>query len=304
MSQIRIVIPTCRRSKLLERTLTSLAGCEIPEEVTGVTVVENGPKFDAEETCRRFSCQLEIEYIHSSVANKSHALNEVLQRVPEAYLVFFDDDVRIESGTLNAYAEEVRGVTCGRFNCGRVEADYEVAPPEWLLPFLPKSAKGWKWSEDRSQMSKAQGLGANWGAFVCDLKAAGGFDISRGPGTGSRGQETSMQQSLLDRGITGFYLPDAVVAHYVPADSCSPDWCLRRAYEDWVGRGRGLRDQPASIRRRAIVRARFEILKLSLLSKVASKRWGEDRRFEYEFHIKRHRGLLDGIGAALEAGKC
>jgi GT2 family glycosyltransferase len=75
-------------------------------------------------------------------------------------------------------------------------------------------------------------LGFNWAAFAEDLHAVGGFDYRKGPGspTKSVGQETDMQERLLQAGRHGRYVPGAMVWHYVPRSRCSPDWALERAY--------------------------------------------------------------------------
>ena len=128
----------------------------------------------------------------------------------------------------------------GRFFGGPTGVDYEQEPPAWLKSFLPTSALGWEWPGPGDVVNKAAFLGFNWAAFARDIRAAGGFDANRGPGspTGSTGQETDMQRRLLAAGLSGLYVPEARVWHYIAADRCSPDWAIARNYRQGVEHGK------------------------------------------------------------------
>ena len=91
----------------------------------------------------------------------------------------------------------------------------------------------------RRRVTESLFLGANWAAFSSDLKANGGFDTRKGPGStaNSVGQETDMQRRLLSNGLSGLYIPEAVVWHYVPQARCSRNWALNRSYRQGVSWG-------------------------------------------------------------------
>ena len=46
-----------------------------------------------------------------------------------------------------------------------------------------------------------------------------------------------MQARLLERGVQGVYVREAMVWHYVPEERCSPKWVLWRAYRDGIRDG-------------------------------------------------------------------
>ena len=233
-----VLIPTYGRAPLLGRTLTSLAACELPASYVETVVVENGSKEGAEAICQQADARLKVRYLHVERANKSNALNEALKLLPdEALVVYLDDDVRLEPGVLTAYADAARGRTGGQFYGGPIEVDYEVPPVDWIRSYLPPSARGWEMGDG----DEPNFLGFNWAAFAGDVRAAGGFDVRRGPGTDSVGQEHEMQWRLRDAGVAPVYVPKARVWHYVPGSQCSAAWLLNRSTR--IGKSKGRRER-------------------------------------------------------------
>ncbi len=230
------VIATAARPELLRRTLTSLAACRKPPIYRGTIVVENGPKGKAEEIVRSYSSSLATRYIYKSEANKSQALNAVLDMIGECLIVFTDDDVRIHPNTLCAYAEASTEINLGKFYGGPTGVDYEREPPEWIKSYLPASARGWRLDNVQRTLNEPIFLGFNWAAFAHDLRDSGGFDPKYGPGagTGSTGQEWNMQSRMLQKGFNGLYVPEALVWHYIAAERCSANWAIRRAYRNGI----------------------------------------------------------------------
>jgi len=228
-----VVIATSGRRGTLARTLRSLAEGPWPEACREVVVVENGPKSGAEEVVRNAAMPLAVRYVYRNEGNKSKALNAVLEGLDDCLACFFDDDVRVAPGTLCAYAEAVGAVSSGRMYGGPLGVDYEIPPPDWLVPYLPNSAKGWSLDASPASEEMPFFLGANWAAFACDVRRIGGFHVHRGPSPTdwTIGEETDLQRRLRCAGVEPVYVPEAMVWHWVPADRCSPGWALRRAYQ-------------------------------------------------------------------------
>ena len=229
---LSVLIPTHGRPALLGRTLASLAECIIPEGYVETVVVESGPKSGAEGTVAAASSKwphLKLRYLHVSRANKSHALNEALKTIADGLVVFFDDDVRMEPGVLEAYAEAATVHPESAFFGGSFGCDYEERPPDWLLPLLPFSARG---VQLPTSERPPEYLGFNWAAYVSDIKAAGGFNPGFGPGspTSAAGQESNMQRRLREAGGLEVDVPKAFVWHFVPLSRCSPRWAVKRAF--------------------------------------------------------------------------
>ena len=237
-----VVIPTSNRKDLLIRTLSSLSNCSFPTNYRETIVVENGSQKVAESTAKQFQEKLNLRYIYLPNGNKSHALNTVLEKIEDSLIVFFDDDVRLEPGVLQAYAEASTGKDSGEFYGGPFQVDYVKPPPEWLKDFLPKAAVGWNRGDKPRWIKKGEAfLGFNWAAFSKDIKNLNGFSINHGPGSKTKavGQETEMEGRLMDSGIRGRYVPLAMVWHYVPPERCSKKFASSQAYR-WGIQG-GLR---------------------------------------------------------------
>ena len=233
-----VVIATREREALLARTLAALALCRRPEGYSGTIVVENGRRGGAEALVRAAPSSLDARYLFESAGNKSKALNTALAQIGEGLVVFLDDDIRVGPDLLEAYAEAARSDDVGQFFGGPVEADYEDAPPDWLIEFLPASARGWRPTDPAEVKQKALFLGFNWAACASDLRRVGGFSERLGPGSDAGvGDEREMQLSLIAAGLEGQYVPQALVHHWVPRDRCSPQWTLERAYRNGVRRG-------------------------------------------------------------------
>ena len=236
MPSSHVVIATYYGATLLERTLRSLAAAERPDGLESIHVVENGPPGAAESICRRMAAELPIRYHHIEPSGKSRALQWAVERIGTGLVIFFDDDVRIDPRTLVAYAAAASegGDSC--FYGGPFSVDYEEAPPEWLVPALPRSAVGWTPAD---VTPSTRFLGFNYAVFAERIIEAGGFDYGLGPGASGpgtarspTGQETEMQDRLIRHGLRPVYVPDALVAHHVGKDRCTPAWALRRRYRD------------------------------------------------------------------------
>ena len=284
-----VVIPTSNRADLLQRTLISLADCKLPDIYRETIVVENGPRKVAESIAKRFQEKLNLKYIYLTDGNKSHALNSALATIDNALVVFFDDDVRMEPGILEAYAEASKGKDSGEFYGGPFQVDYVKPPPEWLKEFLPKSAVGWSLGQEPQRVKKGNTFtGFNWAAFSHDLKNLNGFSIDHGPGskTNALGQETEMEGRLMDTGIVGCYVPLAMVWHFVPPERCSKQFAANQAYR-WGIQG-GLRHSGSFI---ALI---YRWLKSGIKALLRIRSANPGRFFAPYMDFRYHTGVIKG----------
>ena len=176
--KIVVVIATCGRQRLLERTLASLTQCRIPEGFEGTIVVENGSRSGADQVVRHAAAALKARYLFEPRGNKSRALNVALRQAGDALLVFLDDDVRAGVALLESYATAASAAGRGHFFGGPVAPEYEEDASCLAREVLPISARGY----DSSPTTWKWFLGFNWAAYGDDLKRVGGFDERLGPG--------------------------------------------------------------------------------------------------------------------------
>ena len=153
-----VVIPTSNRLDLLKRTLDSFSDCSLPAIYREAVVVENGAKQVAESVAAQFKGKINLRYIYTPTGNKSHALNTVLETIEDSLVIFFDDDVRMDPGILEAYADASKGKDSGEFYGGPFQVDYVKPPPQWLREFLPRAAIGWNLGAEPRKIRKRAGI--------------------------------------------------------------------------------------------------------------------------------------------------
>lgn len=190
--------------------------------------MENGPRLGAETICQRWSTRLPLRYVNEPKLGASHARNRGIAEASSEILLLLDDDIRLAPGTLMAYEEAFRIGGERYFYGGPVTPDYTGdPPPDWLLPYLPPSAAGLHLPA--GEINRALFLGANHALPRRLHKLAGGYDPLCPTGSGGAGgEETRIQKRLLEQGIEGYSVVDAVVFHFVPSERCTPRWALQR----------------------------------------------------------------------------
>jgi len=231
------MIATAGRSSLLERTLEGLAACEKPAGFAGLVLVENGGEPEAEALTDRYAESLGARHLFEPVGNKNRALNRGLASIDGGLVMLFDDDVRIDPGTLTAYAEAAARWPEAPFFGGWCGCDYVEPPADYLVAYLPASARGWSKPEDGQTIEDAGAMGFNWAIRAERVQELGGFDEDRGPGTSvCVGDETAMQRRLSDAFGPGRYVEAARVWHHVPPERCDEPWVVRRSYHVGIAR--------------------------------------------------------------------
>lgn len=234
MHSLSIVLPTHGRPTLLDRTLASIARCELPASYEELIVIENGSHAGAKGLVAGLPQRLNAQYMYEERANKSHALNQALETIDTGLVVFFDDDIRVAPNVLMEYDRAARNAKEGAYFGGPWDVRYETPPDDWIYPLLPPSTRSSKAPDEFSWF-----IGYNWAAFAADLRALGGFNPQYGPGSplNATGQETEMQARMRQAGLKARPVPEACVTHHVPERMTTPQWILRRKFRDGVRRG-------------------------------------------------------------------
>jgi cellulose synthase/poly-beta-1,6-N-acetylglucosamine synthase-like glycosyltransferase len=228
---VDIVIPQYKNNHLLMKALDSMSNIVFPDEINNVWVIENGGKFGAEHVVDSFKDKIPVKYAYLDEGNLSLARNKGIELSNADVLIFFDNDMTFYSYSLSQYIDHFKKYGDAYFYGGALEPDYQKAPEEWLVPFLPNSAKGFSLGKNVIKHDKPDFLGGNHAVYRQHLIDIGGYDsaCAVGNNSGLMGEETRLQQKLLDKNIKGLYVPDACVKHYVPVQNCSKEWILQRA---------------------------------------------------------------------------
>ena len=238
-----ILIATYNRAALIGDTLASLARLR-PGAPWEVIVVDNNSPDNTREVVERAirDFPVPLRYAFEREQGRSAALNDGFRLAQGDIIVTTDDDVRVEPDWLNKIEAGLDSQSCDYVG-GRVLPLWGAEPPRWL----PKT-NGQLWAvialldygAAPIQFGKRVPLGVNMAMRKSAIDRVGGFDprISRKAGT-LLGQE--VRQWCLRAhaaGLIGFYIPDLVVQHLIPADRLTKPYFRRWFY--WRGISRAM----------------------------------------------------------------
>ncbi len=223
---------------MLEETLASLARMRVAPEITwDVVVVDNNSTDDTAEVVRASQARYPapLYCVREERQGKSFALNTGLTASQSTFVLFTDDDVRVEPGWLEASIAPMMADASIDYTGGPVRPIWGARRPRWL-------------GDDRADLWGAiaildygpaplvfeeQGripIGANMAVRRTLIDAIGGFAPELGrKGNSLLGQE---QAEFFCRtrahGARGLYVPDMELHHHVPARRLT-----RRYFRQW-----------------------------------------------------------------------
>ncbi|MEO8291387.1 MAG: glycosyltransferase, partial [Gaiellaceae bacterium] len=226
MTGLTVAVPTRNRRDLVLGALEAIAGELRPGDE--LLVVDNGSTDGTGEAARAFFAG-RVPFgrvVVEPEGGLSQARNRALAEAGEAVVCFVDDDVRVETGWLEA----LRKAWCAtgeRTACigGPMLAEWEAPRPPWLADHLLYIVAVLDLGGDRRRLGQAPGTGHVWGGNfsvrVEAVREVGGFDPGRGlrpEAPLDRGEEEDVQRRLAAAGWEVWYEPAARVRHLIPAD--------------------------------------------------------------------------------------
>ena len=245
-----ILLPTNNRFDLLKRSVDSIQKARKPSNYRETIIIENGTPKTSENITSLFPDDLRLKYVYQENGNKSAALNFVIKNLiseDNAIILFLDDDVRFDKDLILQYMKAVGDNRRGFYYGGPVDIDLEgVKPPEHWWKHFPNSHTGWHPDGKFGDNDIMYFLGYNWLAFKKDITEAGGFNEELGPGSqfDVHGQESRMQSKLLDYGVKPFYVPNALVWHFITKEQMTTEFlikrCLKQGRTSWFNKDRNL----------------------------------------------------------------
>jgi glucosyl-dolichyl phosphate glucuronosyltransferase len=241
-----VIIATFNRASELVHTLASIARLRT-DAPWDVLVVDNNSTDDTRrvvaEAERTFPVPL--RYIFEARQGKAVALNTAIEQARGDILVFTDDDALVEADWLDR-AGQALAETGGAYVGGRVFPRWEKNKPDWLPN---RGGRMWgviallDYGAERREFGRGIGwpLGVNMAVHASvfadrDLWWDNRYDRV---GTTLRGQgQREWCLRVRARGLQGFYAPEMVVHHLVPADRLTKPYFRRWFY--WYGISRAI----------------------------------------------------------------
>jgi glycosyltransferase involved in cell wall biosynthesis len=224
-----ILIATYNRAPELADTLASLARLHYAG-AWEVIVVDNNSTDATRAVTERAQAAFPVPLIYGfeREQGRSAALNHGLALARGAIIVTTDDDVRVEPDWLQQIERALDRLNCDYVG-GRVIPLWGAAAPRWLPTY---SSALWAvialldFGPSPVQFGKRVPLGVNMAFRRTALDRVGGFNVRVGRKAGTLlGQEVrEWCLRARDAGLRGFYAPEIVVQHLIPAER------LQKAY--------------------------------------------------------------------------
>jgi glycosyltransferase involved in cell wall biosynthesis len=221
----------------------------IPDGISfELLVVNNNSSDTTDEVIESFSTTLPIRYLFEPETGKSHACNCAVRNARGEYILWTDDDVLVDRNWLASYADAFVQHPDAAFFGGPITPWFEGIPPAWLNQTLPqlRSAFGMIDLGRESFILTSKALlpwGANFAVRTSE-QLRHPFDPSFGPRGNRRvaGGETEMLQKMVESGLSGRWVPDARVRHYIPKALQTTHFIRKYYYADAERDGRRLHD--------------------------------------------------------------
>src|SRR4051812_11093166 len=238
-----IVIATYNRAGDLAETLRSLAGLR-PSGAWEVIVVDNNStdhtRAVVESAAAGFPAPL--RYVFEREQGRSPALNAGIRLAKGQIIATTDDDVRVDPDWLDRAAEGLARLGCDYVG-GRVLPIWGAPPPAWLPN---RSGKHWAvialldYGAQPIEFGARVPLGVNMAFRREAFERAGLFDANTGRKAGTLLGQEVREWCIRARaaGVRGFYVPELVVRHIIPAARLNKTYFRRWFY--WRGISRAM----------------------------------------------------------------
>lgn len=223
---ITVVICTRNRADQLAGVLDSLALQTAPANVAWeLCLVDNGSTDHTRQVVESYSARIRIRYVREDTPGLSNARNRGVEEARGRYICWTDDDVRLEPGWLEAYAEAFRQYPDAVVFGGRVLPVLEGPTPHWfetLQATWPVSSvlAARDLGDEPIPLSFNGNLipyGANYAVRTAEQRRLR-YDPKLGVSPQQRrlGEETEMMFHLFRNGAKGWWVPGATVLHLIP----------------------------------------------------------------------------------------
>jgi len=238
---ISVIISTYNRSRLLEKTLNSLAGINVSNDINWeLIVIDNNSKDSTKQIVGYFIKQnkLPLRYVFEPQQGLSYARNRGISESAGEILAFIDDDVIVPDDWLmqvdrafSQYNVDVIG--------GKAILRFEQTIPSWVSWLDSETVKCFgsfdRGDKDIIIQNKKDGI-PGIGANLCFKKNVfniiGLFDVTTGR-KGNKllmGEETDLIRRVLLYGGKCVYFPKMYLYHLADSEKLSKRYVLRWKY--------------------------------------------------------------------------
>lgn len=235
---LTVLMATRNRAEVLRQVLDAYVNLRPPLSGWKLVVVDNGSTDETANVVANFENRLPLHFLSEKKLGKNFALNTGLAHVEGDITVLTDDDVFPDpSWLMQMESAASRHPEFSIFG-GLVIPRWESALPAWI-----------EWVDQGavftlSDPSLREGpiephhvFGPNMAIRTAIFHAGAKFDTTIGPAGSSyaMGSETEFVLRLSKQGRKAWYVPGAVVEHFIRSEQLNTKWVLQRAVR--FGRG-------------------------------------------------------------------
>ena len=238
--RVSVVICTWNRCELLRSTLESMRTVTVPADLEWELVVVNNNSPDAtDEVITDFQGLLPVRRVFENELGVSRARNAGVHASTGQLLLFTDDDVRFDPDWMLAYFEAVKRWPDASFFGGMILPWFTAEVPHWVKK-NQTALRGMLCLIDLGMVSRKFRpeefpYGPNM-AVRREALAKASFDerVGRKGYEQLRDSERSLFLSLKQQDLSGVWVPDAKVYHFIPRRRAT----LSYLWNYYRGRGR------------------------------------------------------------------
>ena len=246
MKKLSLIIATYNRSASLLRTLGSVVSQSAPAEVWECVVVNNNSTDNTAEAFARFASEhqgFNLRMVTEHKQGLSNARNCGIAASVGQYIAIIDDDETLEQGYIESYIEFFDSFPTAMAAGGAVRAVFESGRPRWMSHYTER------------MIANTLDLDIAVTLFPKNRVPAGGNMTFRrevfervglfNPRLGRNGQslmggeENDLFARLRAEGYHLYFVPNAAIDHYIPAEKTTEDYFDRLCYN--IGRSKALR---------------------------------------------------------------
>ena len=235
---LTVLLATRNRAAILRETLEAF--CRLQKSSSGwkLVIVDNGSTDQTSSVLASFANRLPLHTVSEPTGGKNSALNAGLSFVEGDLTVFTDDDVFPRSDWLAELRKAADAQPAYSVFGGAVVPHWESPPPLWVEwveqgPMYALTDPATK----EGPMPPFLVFGPNMAIRTAVFQSGVRFDPSIGPRSSSypMGSETELTLRLDRQGYKAWYVPSAVVQHFICDYQLRQSWVLKRAIR--YGRG-------------------------------------------------------------------
>ena len=218
-----VAICTWNRASLLRQTLERLARVDHPDSPWELIVVNNGSTDETEQVLDLMASRLPLRRVSEPEPGLSRARNAAVRHATGDYIIWTDDDVIVDKDWLRAYERAIKCWPSAAIFGGPIRPRFEGTPPAWLSAVWQDIAGVFAARELGAQPFELTKERLPYGAnFVLRAREQSQFlydpNLGRRQAAGALGEEVAVIEAILASGGKGWWVPDAVVEHWIPKE--------------------------------------------------------------------------------------